>query len=181
LWVAGCNGLPEEKFVAQLLTEETRKEQDRAKTQILADLKDASKVEILRVASNRRTSGEPPDPTVSTILGYKIVARGETVDRSEIASMANSLAREISAMKYEIRLMCYNPHHALRYTNGLQTHIILVCFECGRGDVWMKGRSEAEINYREDEVLSFLFDGNESERIFESVFSKHGLLGKPAK
>jgi len=110
-------------------------------------------------------SPTPPSPAVASfgsLGGFAILGAAVTSDKGEIAQIARSLARGIRTTD-GFMAMCFNPRHAIRYTVDGKPVVVLVCFECQRGEILHAGDKTVFLTSRVPEAG------------WDRIFSRHGL------
>lgn len=106
----------------------------------------------------------PPGPIAIGILeGCPVVGEARITGREEILRLAESLAEGIRNVDRDV-FMCFNPRHGIRYVAGGKQVVMLVCFECRRGQIFAEGKK-----------IEFL-TAAAPEPTWDAIFATHGLF-----
>ncbi|MBI3885398.1 MAG: hypothetical protein HY302_06680 [Opitutae bacterium] len=112
------------------------------------------------------TPNSPPLPDRLPAIGmmgkFKIIGQASSTVRTEIQKLAAAIEKGIYAN--DARMTCFVPRHALSFTDGKETVQIIICFHCANGEM-----------IADNKLTLFSISSKESEVVFDSVFSAHGL------
>ena len=76
--------------------------------------------------------GDADLPTLPTFQGRVVLGQTAIAALEQRKQLADILRQGLSNWSGRHVISCFNPRHAIRATDGRQTHDFLICFECGR-------------------------------------------------
>lgn len=154
--VAGC-AVPNRS--QGLLSDEELHSSRAISTAVEQEVASANSIELVSL------NPSPPNPAVAilgSLEGFAILGAAVTSEKGEIVQIAQSLAQGIRSTD-GFMAMCFNPRHAIRYTVEGKTVVLLVCFECHRGEILRNGSKTTFLTSRKPEVG------------WDRIFARHGL------
>ena len=93
---------------------------------------------------------------------WKISGHAVLADRKKIADLRESLIGGIKGSDGGM-MGCFNPRHALKFKNGGEEIVVIVCFECLQGEI--KGSKK----------IGGFRTNNSPEPVFNRIFEDQGL------
>lgn len=106
----------------------------------------------------------PPGPiAIGMLESHPVIGEARITGREEILKLAESLAAGIRSADKNV-FMCFNPRHGIRYVAGGKQIVMLVCFECRRGQIFTEGKK-----------TEFLTAAT-PESMWNAIFATNGLL-----
>src|SRR4051812_31606475 len=122
--------------VPGLVSAKALKENRVLSTRVAKEVGAAASVELISISPY--PPGPPGPIAVGHIDQFPIVGEIGVSQKEDIAKLAESLAKGISSADGEW-MMCFNPRHAIRYEAHGKSVVLLVCFECRKGEIRTDG------------------------------------------
>jgi len=122
------------------MTEEVQRLK-RRNAQVQAFLEGAERVELLRL-NPRKVEG--PEKPLQSFHGYEVLAHARVEGADKRKELARSLGKSFHWNEAR-QALCFNPRHGLKAHCQKRTLELVICFECGRIDVYEAGKGTGSI------------------------------------
>jgi hypothetical protein len=106
----------------------------RLPSEVRTLIEQADRLEVLSIWPAYKTKVKPPAPIVGDFVGYPVLGRVEVTNAVTRSEVIKAFLVSVDTSQGP-KLLCFDPHHALRAVRHSEKVDLVICYGCGFAEV----------------------------------------------